>query len=299
MAMNLRNPIQLLRGTSAAIAAAQGKEGTLYYDTARNLLATSNGASLNYQVCVYNSVTNTPNIYVDSTNGDDNNSGFSSESPVKTLDKAIWLCKTLNSLVVPNIYMAKGEYTIGAYELPSCTLSGTGENSDSIIVYCSQFYTRNYIQVSNITVDIEVSDESKSAFYVVNGFLYMDNCKSNILANCSSVFDARANSYVFVSNTEINTNNIKCGTVIFADFVSAININYPSSFTGGASSTTAFAYAANSSTMDFDASLTFSGSYTGKRYLAVTGAIIFSHNSGANYLPGDAAGTTSYGGAYY
>lgn len=32
MAMNLLNPIQLLRGTSAAIAAAQGKEGTLYME---------------------------------------------------------------------------------------------------------------------------------------------------------------------------------------------------------------------------------------------------------------------------
>lgn len=40
MAMNLLNPIQLLRGTSAAIAAAQGKEGTLYYDTDRNILVT-------------------------------------------------------------------------------------------------------------------------------------------------------------------------------------------------------------------------------------------------------------------
>lgn len=32
MAMNLLNPIQLLRGTSAAIDAAHGKEGTLYME---------------------------------------------------------------------------------------------------------------------------------------------------------------------------------------------------------------------------------------------------------------------------
>ena len=38
MAMNLLNPIQLLRGSSGAIAATSGEEGTLYYDSSRGTL---------------------------------------------------------------------------------------------------------------------------------------------------------------------------------------------------------------------------------------------------------------------
>jgi hypothetical protein len=43
---------------------------------------------------------------------------------------------------------------------------------------------------------------------------------------------------------------------------------------------------------------TFSGAATGKRYNAVSNGVIRTNGAGANYLPGDAAGTTTTGGQY-
>jgi hypothetical protein len=43
---------------------------------------------------------------------------------------------------------------------------------------------------------------------------------------------------------------------------------------------------------------TFSGSATGTRYLAEQNGVIFTNGGGANYLPGDAAGSTATGGQY-
>jgi hypothetical protein len=43
---------------------------------------------------------------------------------------------------------------------------------------------------------------------------------------------------------------------------------------------------------------TFSGSATGARYLVQMNAVIMTKNQGANYLPGNAAGTTPTDGQY-
>jgi hypothetical protein len=46
------------------------------------------------------------------------------------------------------------------------------------------------------------------------------------------------------------------------------------------------------------ASMTFSGSATGKRYDAASNAVIYTNGASTTYLPGDAAGTTATGGLY-
>jgi hypothetical protein len=60
---------------------------------------------------------------------------------------------------------------------------------------------------------------------------------------------------------------------------------------------TAFALAQLGSTI-LNWSNTFSGSATGKRYSAVTNGLITTNGGGANYFPGNSAGTTATGGQY-
>jgi len=45
--------------------------------------------------------------------------------------------------------------------------------------------------------------------------------------------------------------------------------------------------------------MTFSGTFTGKRYEAMGLGAIFTNNAGENYIPGSIAGTTASGGLYY
>jgi len=59
----------------------------------------------------------------------------------------------------------------------------------------------------------------------------------------------------------------------------------------------AFAFSSRVSSMLANA-LTFSGSATGKRYDVQTNALIFTGGGGANYFPGNSAGTTATGGQY-
>jgi hypothetical protein len=60
---------------------------------------------------------------------------------------------------------------------------------------------------------------------------------------------------------------------------------------------TTFALATFASTMEFY-STTFSGAATGKRYEATLNAVIYTSAGGANFFPGDSAGTTTTGGQY-
>lgn len=46
-------------------------------------------------------------------------------------------------------------------------------------------------------------------------------------------------------------------------------------------------------------SMTFNGTFTGKRYEATGLGAIFTNNAGENYIPGSIAGTTATGGLYY
>lgn len=46
-------------------------------------------------------------------------------------------------------------------------------------------------------------------------------------------------------------------------------------------------------------SITFSGSFTGKRYEVNVNGVIFTNNAGETYIPGTIAGTTATGGIYY
>jgi hypothetical protein len=43
---------------------------------------------------------------------------------------------------------------------------------------------------------------------------------------------------------------------------------------------------------------TYSGAATGKRYAVATNAVLNTNGGGANYFPGDVAGTTATGGQY-
>jgi hypothetical protein len=69
------------------------------------------------------------------------------------------------------------------------------------------------------------------------------------------------------------------------------------SVTGAPTFDSAFAYALNGGSINC-AAVAFSGVAHGKTYIAGNNAIIYTEGGGANYFPGDIAGTTYAGGIY-
>jgi hypothetical protein len=76
-----------------------------------------------------------------------------------------------------------------------------------------------------------------------------------------------------------------------------IGLNAATVTVTGTPAFTTFALSTFASTMEFYGT-TFSGAATGKRYEATLNAVIYTSAGGANFFPGNSAGTTSTGGQY-
>ena len=299
MAMNLLNPIQLLCGSSGAIAAAQGKEGTLYYDTQRGNLITRGATAVHTFPRVVSEDNVQPTIYVDAANGDDNNSGFSAEEPVKTLDKALWLCNTRIGLYPTIIQLADGTYAINEDVFPDCIIQGSSrENTIINVSYFGKLY--GYIELYDCTI------RCSSAYYDVIFFTYgtnsnLRNVKIEALSDCATVFYCGDSGYANLDNCEIYGNNITVTeAVLYCNFCSAINTNNID-LSGSFNVTGSVVTAGGNSNFIINQGthITNSGQVTGKRYYAYGGSVIDTGGAGANVIPGTLDGYTINGGGYY
>lgn len=300
MAMNLLNPVQLLRGTSAAIAAAQGKEGTLYYDKSRGVLITKNTAAFDTHVRVFDDTSVSQSIYVDAVNGSDDNSGFSDTEPVKTIDKAFWLCLVRTGVQKPTIRLAAGTYSTDIVDFPDCTIVGSGIDATIIDVP----YVKKQSGILHVS-DCEIrsngvdSDNSSITVYGVN--FWTDNVRLNILSNCAKGIYVGDSSYGYMHNSIVNANNLTIGSsLIDTNFCSCLHIS-TLKLDGNITVNSAVISSGGNCYVKIvtGTKITATGTVTGSRYLAYSGGIIDSGGSGANAIPGTEAGSVESGGAYY
>lgn len=86
---------------------------------------------------------------------------------------------------------------------------------------------------------------------------------------------------------------------VYANFGARIDISYATyTISGTPNFTGSFARADFDSIINANASTTFSGSATGQRYMAERFSIIFTGGGGANFFPGNSAGSTGTAGYY-
>lgn len=300
MAMNLLNPIQILRGTTASIAAAQGKEGTLYYDKSRGVLVTKNTAAFDTHVRVFDNTSVSQSIYVDAVNGSDGNSGFSDTEPVKTIDKAFWLCLVRTGVQKPTIRLAAGTYSTGIVDFPDCTIVGSGIDATIIAVpYVKK--QSGILHISDCEIRSNEVDPDNCSITVYGVNFWTSNARLNILSNCDKGIYIGDSSYCYMYNSIIKANN---RTIVY----SLIDVNFCSNLhthalkldgnitvNGNVVASGGNCYVV----MDNGTKITATGTVTGSRYLVYCGGVINSNGSGPNAIPGTKAGYVESGGAYY
>ena len=300
MAMNLLNPIQLLRGTSASIAAAQGKEGTLYYDKSRGVLITKNTAAFDTHVRVFDDTSVSQSRDVDAVNGSDDNSGFSDTEPVKTIDKAFWLCLVRTGVQKPTIRLAAGTYSTDIVDFPDCIIVGSGIDATIIDVpYVKK--QSGVLHISDCEIRSNGVDSSNSSITVYGANFWTDNVRLNILSNCTTSIYFGDSSYGYIHNSIVNANNRTIdGSLIATNFGSCVNIS-TLELDGNITVDRAVVASGGNCYIEIGegTKITTTGTVTGPRYLAYNGGIIASNGSGTNAIPGTKAGSVASGGAYY
>ena len=294
MAMNLRNPIQLLRGTSAAIAAAQGKEGTLYYDSSRGTLCIRRKDGGLYDlVRSWTASDAGPTIYVDSVNGSDDNTGFIESSPIRSLEKAFTLSTLLASVAKVNIILYPGDYTVAIPRWPTCDIKSKYSDNKANVSINSLVSYAAYPKLYDLNIHL-LGHVDTLACYV-----RVENCNVYIDYNESKdgVLRAARNAAIELVNTVIDGTSKNVYTMAAADFSSAIifedvtmkNIN----------ATFAVVSVARSSVILLTSAIIDGGNVVGKRYMVYKGGTIETGNRGVNAIPGTIAGTVSDEDAYY
>lgn len=300
MAMNIPSNIRQVRGTSAQVSNVSAASGCLFYDIDRELFLYSTENGTKYFTTA-GDINILPTIYVDSVNGSDDNIGFSEVSPLKTLDKAIFLANVMyNSTHGYKIKLAAGEYTCNLDTIPRFTdIYGDGVGS-TILTVSKLALTGIANMLSDMTLNI--SDYSGSfclAFYMCHTTLH--NVHVNITGETdSSIIYIGDNSYVNIDGLTINCNNKSYKDILFVNYLSTCNININSILAiNDGVCTRATATVGDGALLSVEGSMT--GTVTGNRYYCYRGGIIQSCGKGASAIPGSSAGSmeSNTGCAYY
>lgn len=298
MAMNLRNPIQLLRGLPSQIRDSNAAEGTLYYDRAHGALVTKSASGFKYSPVLADTIGTGMTIYVDANAGNDDNDGLSKGSAVRTLDKALFLATLLINYERPVINVGEGTYKFSSNTIPSCYLIGTGK--DKTVINGTMHYVENReLDIVDCTLNFSGSPIS-STMPILNSRVYIEDVK--IIANADGEYFLYGadSSFVYIKNSDFDVTNRTFLGIVASSLGSAVqfgeNINFIGNCTVSIGSVIAYA----NSIVDVEQSATFTGvGITGPRYFADRGSIIYSGGNGAYIFPGTSDGILQTGATYY
>lgn len=295
MAMNLRNPIQLLRGTGKAIESASSNDGTMFYDTEKGIFRVKRADGGFYDsVRAWEDVISVPTIYVDSVNGSDDNAGFSQSSPIKSIDKAVYFLMLMNSSVVPTIYLEPGTYTTSVSAFPKCNIQGSDKNS--CIINIDKLEGRDsFFSISDCTLNFHSAGTGNACVTAYGGYYMIRNCVINTSETAKNLIYAGDSSYVFISNLDVYFDGYSYTHILISNYSSATVVkNVVIHGTVTVESTVRCGMNASFDIQSF----TTDGSVTGSRYSVAASGIINVSGAGENAIPGTTAGTVSDGGLY-
>jgi hypothetical protein len=249
------------------------------------------------------------NLYV-SPSGSDANTGLSALTPFQTLQKA-WTVLSeeydLNGFQA-TINLAHGTYTGGVI----CSGQVVGQQGNAVI------FSGDVASPASVVVNTSAADcflVRLGAYVGVQGMTLTTNASN---CNCFNVFQAIG--YIG-QNMIFGAANLYH---IVAQQQSVVSIYYNYTITGGAnchiaaSLSSLIAYLQNTVTVTVTGTpafsgqfalgslagviwaigVTYSGSATGTRYIAQLNGVIMTNGGGANYFPGNGAGSTATGGQY-
>jgi len=246
--------------------------------------------------------------YYVATTGDDGNSGLTVGAPFLTIQHAIdVIADNLDTRGYNiSIQLADGTYTL-ASTLSCKNINGTGTvtligniTTPSNVVLQTTTGTINVITVDNVKTKYKFEGfkllSTKHGFYIVNGsFIELRLLDFGAVTN--NHIDVERKSYALITGEY----TISGGGIVHFSTATTGEIDYQGAgITITVSGTPAFIYFAASSHFGilYVPNITWSGSATGSRYLAVYMGIIDTVGGGANYFPGDSAGSAATNGLY-
>lgn len=243
--------------------------------------------------------------YFVATTGSDSNDGRTAGTPFATVQKA-WdtICTTLdlagNTAIIS---VADGTYTAGllAASRPlggNIQIQGNASNASAVtfnIDGASNGFTVNVI-LGNILVirDLRIQGASngivvqaESAVQLIN--VVFNNVSANCLYLANGARGALAGAITFSGTNGYGLSVLQESSLV----ANAI----PITFSAGVSFTTSFVYCFMSGFARVS-SITFTGTFTGKRFVGQTNGNIYTGTENLNYFPGSVAGTLASNAMY-
>ena len=298
--------LALMVGTGANLDGVAGK--ILHIGPGQTVVITSDGT--NYftlakpDLCKLRAATT---IYV-ATTGSDSNHGLTSGAPFLTLQAAYNLIDNgfhLNNNVV-TIQLADGTYTaglaalgqsVGSSTVSNIVIQGNAGTPSNVIISTTGTHAINAANGALITVQnmklqtasngYGIAARTGSAVRYLN--IVFGACSpGHVYADVAGYLLTEGNySIVGAAVTHIK---LERGGIFYADVATLVTITGNPNFSGS------FASASDS---EIDASnLSFSGTATGTRYAVSKNGVIDTNGGGANFFPGNGAGTPVTGGQY-
>ncbi|MBI3788054.1 MAG: hypothetical protein HY276_07340 [Ignavibacteriales bacterium] len=241
--------------------------------------------------------------YYVSPTGSDSNDGLCLGQAFLTIQKAV----DVASIVINNGYnitiqLANGTYTTGAvlkrYSGSGViTIQGNSTYHDSVLVYPNGygFYSENR-GVKWIIKDLKVQTSGvveNASIFAEGGFIEVQGVNFGIGAG-DQLRAERGGRIRVAGNYTISGGAYRH---VHVRFGGEIELQYVTVTLTGTPNFSVFVEVSACASGAFY-SLTFSGSATGSRYRVDVNGVISTFGGGANYFPGNAAGTTATGGQY-
>lgn len=243
--------------------------------------------------------------YVNPSTGSDSNSGLTSGTAFLTIQKA---CDVAAALIVPNgvtltIQLAAGTYTAGAvfptHAIPGgITILGDAGTPGNVIISISSganvFYANNVGRWTLNGMKLTSSNNANCIRASYHGQVFWLNIEFGATGTGKHVYATRNGLALAAGNYSISG---AAGHHWYAEDQGQIDASATVTITGTPAFGSQFANAISLAVINVP-SCTFSGSATGTRYSATENGVIRVGGGGANYLPGNGAGSTATGGQY-
>lgn len=240
--------------------------------------------------------------YYVSPTGNDSNDGSCSGQPFQTIQKTVDVASVVFNMGYNiTIQLANGTYTtttiLKRYNGPGViTIQGNSTYRDSVLISTNGygFYSENR-GVKWIIKDLKVQTSGSTdnaSIFADGGFIELQSVYFGACAG-DQIRSERGGRIRVSGNYTISGGGLRhillrYGGVIEMQSLTVTLVGTPS-FTEFVKAEVAFGTFYN---------LVFTGSATGSRYRAELNGVINTFGGGANYFPGNAAGTTATGGQY-